>query len=107
MRIRFYKPLYMGERARGRRFSMIQSLRLGRPVRGMYVITPAAGGNNIFDIYPARELRKRFYRDREFEILGIGADYEDALELAGRLVGEMYRKTGGFELSAFLGEESR
>lgn len=38
--------------------------------------------------------------------MGIGADYWEALEVAGRIVNDMYRRTGGFDLSAFIGEEA-
>ena len=84
MKIHWHKPLYMGARAREKRFRIIQRFRLGRPMHGTHVITPAVGERNLLDIYPAGEMKKPCYRDREFFILGIGADYDDAVELAGR-----------------------
>ena len=83
MKIHWHKPLYMGARAREKRFRIIQRLRLGCPMHGTHVITPAVGERNLLDIYPAWEMKKPCYRDREFFILGIGADYDDAVELAG------------------------
>jgi hypothetical protein len=70
------------------------------------VIIPASNGNNILDIYATAELFAPFFRKEEVFILGIAADYWEALEVAGRMVHDMYRITGGFDLSAFLDEEA-
>ena len=35
-------------------------------------------------------------------MLGIAAGYWEALQVAGRIVDEMYRATGGFSLEQFL-----
>ena len=35
-------------------------------------------------------------------MLGIAADYWEALSVAARIVDEMYRTTGGFSLEEFL-----
>lgn len=53
MKIHWHKPLYMGARAGEKRFRIIQRLRLGRPMHGTHVITPAVGERNLLDIYPA------------------------------------------------------
>lgn len=95
----------MGEQAAKRRFSIIQGLRKKKLCPGIYVITPASGGNNILDIYPAAELLLPYYRERDFLILGIAAEYEEATEVAARIVAELYRKTGGFHLNDLLGDE--
>ena len=107
MKIHWHKPLYMGARAGEKRFRIIQRLRLGRPMHGTHVITPAVGERNLLDIYPAGDMKKPCYRDREFFILGIGADYDDAVELAGRIISQVYRETGGFDVSVFLEKQNR
>ena len=38
-------------------------------------------------------------------MLGVALGYEEALEVAGKIVGEMYRTTGGFSLETFLAQK--
>ena len=49
--MQFYERLYTGERAEGKRFTILQNLRRKKIQLGVYVITPASGGNNLLDIY--------------------------------------------------------
>lgn len=101
--MRWYKHLYVGERAKKRRFSIIQGLRLHRVLPGVHVITPAANPQNLLDIYPAAVLLNKKMKNREdLLVLGIGADYDDALETVRRIVDDMYRETGGFSIDEFL-----
>lgn len=97
-----YEHLYMGERAKKRRFSILQSLRRGTFHPGVHVITPPSNPSNVLDIYPAPVLRQPYYEKQDLLLLGIGADYYDALEAAGRIVSDMYHTTGGFCLETFL-----
>lgn len=100
----WYRHLYVGKKAKSHRFSIIQSIRNKSYWPGAYVITPASNGNNILDIYPAYMLLFGKYRKQEFKILGIAEGYQEALELSGTIINEMYKKTGGFCLEEFLAE---
>lgn len=106
MKINWFDRLYVGEKARKKRYRIIQGIRRLKPNPGVYVITPASNGNNILDIYPSMELISPIYKEEDFLILGIAADYWEALEVAGHIVDDMYRKTGGFHLPAFIDEEA-
>lgn len=106
MKISWFDHLYVGEKAKKKRYRIIQGIRRLKPQPGVYVITPASNGNNILDIYPWTALVLPFYREEEFLIMGIASDYWEALEVAGRIVNDMYRKTGGFDLPSFIGEEA-
>lgn len=106
MKISWFDRLYVGEKAKRKRYRIIQGIRRLKPKPGVYVITPASNGNNILDIYPSMVFLSPFYRDEDFLILGIAADYWEALEVAGRIVDDMYQKTGGFDLPGFIREEA-
>lgn len=107
MKISWFDRLYVGEKAKKKRYRIIQGIRKSIPRPDIYVIIPASNGNNILDIYPTAELFAPFFRKEEILILGIAADYWEALEVAGRVIHDMYRITGGFDLSAFMEEGSR
>lgn len=100
----WYTHLYMGEKAKKHRFAVIQSIREKSYRPGVYVITPPSNGNNILDIHPSYMLLLRNRREGELKIVGIAEGYQEAIALAGVIVGEMYEKTGGFCLETFLTE---
>lgn len=101
--MRWYKHLYVGERAGKKRFSMIQNIRKNRFQPGVHVITPASNEKNLLDIYPAAVLLQSYYKNNEdLLILGIGADYFETLLVARDIVDDIYRQTGGFSLGEFL-----
>lgn len=70
------------------------------------MITPSLSGNNVLDIYPAMELSAPWYRDEEFFIIGIAADYWEALEVTRQIIDELYRNTGGFDLTGYINGHS-
>ena len=101
--MRWYKHLYVGQKAKKKRFTIIQNIRKGRFQAGVHVITPASCGENLMDIYPASLLLTEYYSKKEdLLILGIAADYYEALEVARDIVDEMYHTTGGFSIREFL-----
>ena len=100
--MRWYEHLYVGEKAVASRYRIIQKIRRKAADRQIHVITPASNGNNILDIYSATEFARPHCQERNPLILGIAADYWEALSVAARIVDEMYRTTGGFSLEEFL-----
>lgn len=102
----WYDQLYVGEKAKKHRFSIIQSIRKGKPCLGVFVITPAANGNNILDIYPSATLFNSYYSQKELLVLGIAQGYQEALKLAAMIVQDMYEETGAFCLEDFLKQSS-
>lgn len=106
MKINWYNHLYVGEKAKKKRYHIIQDIRKETSHSDIYVITPAMNGNNILDIYPTTFFKSSFLQEETFLILGIAADYFEALEVAGRVIQDLYRKTGGFDLTDFLEEEA-
>lgn len=100
----WYDHLYVGKKAKRKRHTIIRGIRDGVFDPLSYVITPPQNGNNILDIYPAAMLLLPPYKDQDMLILGIAADYWEALEVVRRIVDEMYQRTGGFDLAALLKE---
>ena len=104
--MRWYDHLYVGEKAAAHRYGTIRKIREGKRDRRIHVITPAFGGNNILDIYSAAEFSHSHYQKQDPLILGIAGDYWEALEVAGRIVADMYGRTGSFSLEKFLEQEN-
>lgn len=101
----WYNHLYVGDKAKKRRFSIIQGIWEERLQPDVYVITPPQNGNNVLDIYPSAMLLLPPYRNEDYLVLGIAVTYWEALEVVRQMTEDLYRRTGGFDLSAFLGED--
>lgn len=101
--MRWYKHLYVGEKAKKRRFTIIQNIRRARFQSEIHVVLPPSNDKNVLDIYPASVLLQDYYKsNKDLLILGVGADYYETLEVAGKIVGDIYRQTGGFSVAEFL-----
>ena len=101
--MRWYRHLYVGEKAKKNRFSIIQKIRRGKIQPGVHVIVPASGEKNILDILPSYVLLQEYYKKQEeLLILGIGANYFETLEVAGKIIHDLYHACGGFNLKDFL-----
>lgn len=104
----WYEHLYVGEKAKKQRFSLIQKLREKKAGSSVYVIVPAANMRNLLDIYSAPEFfawEERIDKmgdENPQVILGIALGYREALHLAGEMVDEVYRATGDFGIREYL-----
>ncbi len=79
----FIDRLYTGEKAEKNRGEILRDLQEKRYRSGIYVITPPANGNNILDIYPAKNLEAPYYEKKDLLVIGIAKGREEALVLAG------------------------
>lgn len=102
--MRWYEKLYVGEKAKEDRPKIIEAVRNGKR-SGYYVLTPAANMTDLFDLIPALSFSQPIYQQRDYLIVGVAADYDDAAELSGRIVSEIYRETGGFDVASFFMKE--
>lgn len=104
MRMLWYSGLYTGKKEDLHRADVIRQIRDGKNLPWVYVVTPASNRKNILDIYRADDLKNPAYGEREFLILGIADGYQEALEVAAGIVGELYEKTGDFRLERLIPE---
>lgn len=103
--MQWYERLYLGDKAKKKRFSILQAVRKEKS-SGYYVLTPASNKKNLLDIYSAHTLNQPYYKEQDLLIVGVAADYEDAVMLAGKIIGDVYKKTGGYDVNGFLEQET-
>lgn len=102
MGMKWYKRLYVGDRAEKKKYMMMGKIRLHRFQRDAYLITLAVNGQNLLDIYPSYVLLQKIYRDQELFVVGLACGYDEALELTRQIVDDVYQNTGGFDVRAYL-----
>lgn len=103
--MRWYEQLYLGENAKKRHLSIVKAVRKGRKT-GYYVLTPASNPKNLLDIYPAGTFVKPYYKEQDILIVGLALDKQDAARLAGQIIMDIYKKTGGYDVSGYFSRTS-
>ena len=98
----WWKHLYMGDKASAWRPQILEGIRLGRKMPGIYVITPPASGNHIFDIRPVSLLAEEERRGETPLILGTALGYSEACQVVRQMVDDMYRSTDAFDWQQYM-----
>lgn len=101
--MRWYRHLYMGEQARKSRYRIVGKIRWNKLQMDVYVITLSSNQKDLLDIYPSYVLRQKYFQKQEYLIVGIAKGYEEALEVAARIVTEVYTETGAFGIREYIG----
>ena len=96
----WYKNLYLGEEAGKKKSKIIHQLEKHSVSFGVYVITLASNGKDLLDVLPAFMLYRGHTRERE--ILGIAVTKEEALEVCGKIISDVYSKTGSYDVRSFF-----
>ena len=96
----WHKNLYVGKAAARKKKKIISKLDSESIALGVYVITLASNGRDVFDVFPAYML----YRDqvREREIVGIALTREEALEVCEQIIMDVFAETGGYDVRSYL-----
>lgn len=102
--MRFSSPLFLGETALKKKNKVIKSIKTGKYMSGVYVICPAVCRSDLLDLMPAYMLHAERYRDAL--ILGIAVSKQEAMEVGGMIISEVYEKTGGFDVRSYFAVNS-
>lgn len=100
--MRWYEDLYVGETISHKEKKVKWKIIHNAGQLHVFVITLASNPRNLLDIIPARELMQKYYPKRELYIIGLAGNYEEALEVAGHIVSEVYAATRGFDVKSYL-----
>ena len=79
--VRFVDKPYITEKVRPKLSSIKWKTACGIGMTGIHFITLADNGSDLFDIYPAIEIKKRRYRKSSRVVIGIAHSRDAATEL--------------------------
>lgn len=68
----------------------------------VYLIVSAADRNYKIEVYETPQLAQHVFDDRKFIVLGIAVGYGEAMDLVCTIVDDIYRTTGGINVSEYL-----
>lgn len=101
----WYSGLYVGEAAGKKKKKIIRRLKINAGMVDVYVITLASNGTDLLDIISSASLKQTIIRRNLPLIVGIACGYEEAVEVAARVVRETYAQTGSFCVADYLTEK--
>lgn len=105
--MKWHKDLYTGKSIRRRQKKVKWKIVHGAGQLRVYVISLASNRQNLLDIIPSRELLQKYYPKNGLYIIGLAGNYEEALEVAGHIVSEVYSKTGSFDVRSYICQKGK
>ena len=100
--MKWYRNLYVGESIAEKSEKVKRKILRGALQVQIYVITLPSNQQNLLDIIPAREIQQKYYPKRDLYVIGLAKGREEAEQVVAGLLSEVYFKTGGFDLRAYL-----
>lgn len=94
--------IYVGDKMKKKKEKVIASINNSEVTFGVYCIIFASHPDNLFEIVDANELLYPHYKRLEVQIVGLARGKEEAIHLVQRMLMEIYKKTGSFEVRTYF-----
>ncbi|MCI9417535.1 MAG: hypothetical protein HFI82_09030 [Eubacterium sp.] len=105
--MKWHNSLYTDEKTRRRQKKIKWKIMHRAGMLRVYVITLASNEKNLLDIIPSWELLQKRYPKKNLYIVGLAGSYNKAMEVAGHIVSDVYRNTGGFDIRSYIHQKGR
>ena len=103
----WYEEFYAGEGIAGKKDKIKRKILRQEGQIGIYVITLSSNPENLLDIIPSWELMQKHYPKSGLLVGGLEKGYENAMELAGMIVMDVYQETGTFQIRDYFLEKHK
>lgn len=103
----WYEEFYAGEGIAGKKDKIKRKILRQEGQIGIYVITLSSNPENLLDIIPSWELMQKHYPKSGLLVVGLEKGYENAMELAGMIVMDVYQETGTFQIRDYFLEKHK
>jgi hypothetical protein len=68
-----------------------------------YVVILALNPQNLMELIPVKELAFSYYQDSTLEVVGLAADYGEAVELVRRITEDVFGQQSDTDVRRFFG----
>lgn len=96
----FYKRLYMTESLKKKKRQIIWKLKTKKFIPSVYVIA-LSEGEDLLEIYHSALLKEPYYKNNPPFIVGIAANYSEAIELIQEILIDVKQKNGNYNVKEF------
>ncbi len=101
----WYRNLYLTEGVHQKKQTLIEKIEKNAGLPGIYMVTLAANGRDLFDIFSADLLFQTPLHGHCPMIIGIARGKEEAVDLAAQLALAAYQKNGDFNIRKYLRDQ--
>lgn len=98
----WYKDFYAGESIEPKKEKVKWKILHNAGQLDIYVIALSSNPANLLDIISAKELMQKAYPKRDMMVVGVDKGYDNALELAGNIILEVFQKTGNLDVRNYF-----
>ena len=97
--MRWYRRLYLGPAAARHINSIQKKAGEGKPMPGVYYITPSVSDGGLLDIFHNALLQQPVFSDiQNTDVIGVAFGKTEAAELVREIIEDIYRQTGGLDI---------
>ena len=98
----WYKEFYAGESIGDKKEKVKWKILHNAGQLDIYVIALSSNPANLLDIISAKELMQKSYPKQDMLVIGVDKGYDNALELAGKIILEVFQKTGSLDVRDYF-----
>lgn len=100
--MRYFKNLYLTERAKEKKETIIRKLEDNSIQFSVYLLLCREGERMTLEICHAGMFLQAWYPREQVKIAGMAVGYEEALELLVEIVEDAYQNTGNADVCSYL-----
>lgn len=103
IKLTYHRDLYLGESIHKQKLDKIKRKLENKPLlSGVFLITLSRNPSDQLEIYDARQLAQRYYRNNPPSVVGIAGNYDEAVKIVEELVRKCLRERGDCALKEYL-----
>lgn len=103
----WYKEFYAGESIEHKKEKVKWKIIHNAGQLDIYVIALSSNRENLLDIISAKELMQKAYPKQDMLVVGVDKGYDNALELAARIIMDVYQKTGNLNVREYFLQQQK
>ena len=100
--MRLLKKLYWGESVSGLKRTVKYKIKYRKFAVGYYCIILPESPGCLLDIISSEQLKVKYMRRKPAVVVGIAGSRYEAMVLAGTIVYDVYKATGGFDTRTYF-----
>lgn len=101
--LEYYPKLYLGEGINREKLEKLKKILAVQPKKaGVYLLTLPRNATDQLDIYESGYLQQEYYARNPLYVIGLAADYEEAVSIVKQIADETWAARGDGELRKYL-----
>lgn len=100
--MKYLKDVYIDKMLKPIQKKILEDLHQGKTEPAFQIIVMSSLPEDLLEIYPGYWFVQHFLKEMDLTVVGIAATKKSAQKMVGTIVAEVYEKTGGTDVTAYL-----